>query len=120
VFSRPKAMGFGSLSQTPLDVGGSTEATHRCREDYARNITDQSLPETVQVLRPPGTWAVPGAFARGRRHEQGLRQRHPGVEVRSPAVPPRAFMGEGEGLPVLFRRPRKRAPSNNAILFSAG
>ena len=23
---------------------------------------DQSLPETVQVLRPPGTWAVPGAF----------------------------------------------------------
>jgi hypothetical protein len=22
----------------------------------------QSLPETVQVLRPPGTWAVPGAF----------------------------------------------------------
>ena len=56
-------MGFGSLSQTPLDVGGSTEATHRCREDYARNITDQSLPETVQVLRPPGTWTVPGAFA---------------------------------------------------------
>ena len=22
----------------------------------------QSLPETVQVLRPPGTWTVPGAF----------------------------------------------------------
>ncbi len=26
----------------------------------------QSLPETVQVLRPPGTWTVPGAFARRR------------------------------------------------------
>jgi len=25
-------------------------------------VTVQSLPETVQVLRPPGTWAVPGAF----------------------------------------------------------
>ncbi len=23
----------------------------------------QSLPETVQVLRPPGPWAVPGAFS---------------------------------------------------------
>jgi len=97
-------MGLGSLSQTPLDAGGSTEATHRCRGDYARNITDQSLPETVQVLRPPGTWAVPGAFARRRRHEQGLRQRHPSAKVRSPGLPARACMGEGEGLPVLFRR----------------
>ena len=26
-----------------------------------RNSTAQSLPETVQVLRPPGTWTVPGA-----------------------------------------------------------
>jgi len=35
------------------DAGASGSDSH---------VFVQSLPETVQVLRPPGTWTVPGAF----------------------------------------------------------
>ena len=31
----------------------------------------QSLPETVQLPRPPGIWTVPGAFVYGPRYEPG-------------------------------------------------
>ena len=40
---------------------------------------DQSLPETVQVLRPPGAWAVPGAFLSAAARPPGrwnVPQRH--------------------------------------------
>ncbi len=38
--------------------------SHGCYPPESRarqGTTDQSLPETAQALRPPGTWAVPGA-----------------------------------------------------------
>jgi hypothetical protein len=44
----------------PLDAGGSMDATTGVELSTALKPV-QSLPETVQVLRPPGTWTVPGA-----------------------------------------------------------
>lgn len=36
---------------------------HGCSRSLGpTTVIVQSLPETVQVLRPPGTWTVPGAF----------------------------------------------------------
>jgi hypothetical protein len=44
--------------------GGGTDASRRFESDRARfcNVSVQSLPETVQLPRPPGIWTVPGAF----------------------------------------------------------
>jgi len=42
----------------------------------------QSLPETVQVLRPPGTWTVPGAFVFGRGVYNAV--------MTTPSIPPGA------------------------------
>ena len=43
----------------PLLSGFAIRQRNRNRSGLS---ADQSLPETVQVLRPPGTWAVPGAL----------------------------------------------------------
>jgi len=45
-------------------------------------VTVQSLPETVQVLRPPGTWAVPGAifFRAAIKLGMSLKAPPPGAE----------------------------------------
>ena len=43
----------------PLLSGFAIRQRNRNRSGLS---ADQSLPETVQVLRPPGTWTVPGAF----------------------------------------------------------
>jgi hypothetical protein len=62
---RLKAKGVEPLGSTSLADGGGTEAGRQRRVERTHRI-DQSLPETVQVLRPPGTWTVPGAFLRPR------------------------------------------------------
>ena len=46
----------------------------------------QSLPETVQVLRPPGTWTVPGAFFLRPRPASLLEL----LRMSEPPVPPGA------------------------------
>jgi hypothetical protein len=43
---------------------GRREARMPIANPGAEPVTNQSLPETVQVLRPPGTWTVPGALVR--------------------------------------------------------
>lgn len=44
-----------------LRVARTPPAAPRCPRPH-EHAAVQSLPETVQVLRPPGTWTVPGAF----------------------------------------------------------